>query len=796
MAWLIDEVLALLSTEAGTLAYHLVLVFSIAGAFLIAISHPSNSRSISLRRTITGLGLLLLLQVFLFIAAGLAWQGMVNEQLWLPIADRIVALLSLILIAWLWAFPKPEPATDIAALSVGFLAVIGSIGGAIWWQRLDLQSGIIGFTLNGSQIDNWMQITSLIFISLGLFILLLVQPRMAGYGVEMLLLFACGYLLQIMTVHSGGDYPSIVRLFEMTAYPFLLLLPQRSFGEGAYFPFYDSESPGQKSLDNRPAHIPSVPAIDLQILQSLLLINDDQDEEQVYRRIVTILSAAAGADRAFLVSPPDPDDKLNVLCDFDRISDRFLESTPLDASELPILTSCLKQGRVRRLAAGSTAPDRLALSRIYGLEQAGEMLFVPFLSADGEPLSGSVLIASKPQVEWDADKQSTIGLLARLLVDFAERSHQNQTLQSELDQTRQSIRKIQVQAQQTLDERQRLLDRIAVLQENLSRDQQQIALLSTVTLDRDALEKKIADLEVENRRLGEITGEARKEATGRSHPLEEELRLTLSEIAILRMNMEEMEMQLAELRARQNSGAAGESQLANILTIAQDLRQPLASITDNTDMFQIDTANILTREQQKYLERIRLAAGRINRLIDELAQAARTEANSERLNFERIDICNVIREATSDEEDLIRLRRLWLQTSLPEQPLLATSDHVALRAVFGGLLHNAATATSEGGQLGISARLESSKTERDYVLIQISDQGGGISIQDMPRVFVSPPSSERINGLGDGSVDIGRLKVLVEALQGHIWVDCESEVGSTFSLLLPIDIVPADLEAD
>ena len=70
-----SQVFTLLTSETGSLAFHLVLAFSILGALQITFSHSRGEfNPVSLRLAL-GLGGLLLLQLLLFVISGLGWQG-------------------------------------------------------------------------------------------------------------------------------------------------------------------------------------------------------------------------------------------------------------------------------------------------------------------------------------------------------------------------------------------------------------------------------------------------------------------------------------------------------------------------------------------------------------------------------------------------------------------------------------------------------------------------------------------------------------------------------------------------
>ena len=115
MASLIEQLLTIITTPPGNLAYHMVLAFSIAGALVSAINHYRGGEDVQGRRMILGLSLILAARLGLFLIAGLAWQAFGISAATLPALDYAVNTLCLVLIVWLWVFPEPlttNPATD------------------------------------------------------------------------------------------------------------------------------------------------------------------------------------------------------------------------------------------------------------------------------------------------------------------------------------------------------------------------------------------------------------------------------------------------------------------------------------------------------------------------------------------------------------------------------------------------------------------------------------------------------------------------------------------------------------
>lgn len=232
--------------------------------------------------------------------------------------------------------------------------------------------------------------------------------------------------------------------------------------------------------------------------------------------------------------------------------------------------------------------------------------------------------------------------------------------------------------------------------------------------------------------------------------------------------------------------ASSKTQLETISAIAEDLRQPLSSIVGYTDFLLGESIGILGANQRRYLERIRLSTERMHRLIDDLMQMTSPESNTTNLNFEELDVCQVLQRAVTDSNSKFSDKDIALHLELPPNPLPISSDREALGMVFGQLLQNASTVSPRGGRVLVRAQLEASESDQDYVLVQVADSGSGIAPQELLNVFSPQSGDHLINGLSNSGPERSRMKILIEALGGRTWVDSEPGNGAIFSVLLPV----------
>ena len=143
----------------------------------------------------------------------------------------------------------------------------------------------------------------------------------------------------------------------------------------------------------------------------------------------------------------------------------------------------------------------------------------------------------------------------------------------------------------------------------------------------------------------------------------------------------------------------------------------------------------------------------------------------------------------------VREKNISMHLDLPKNIEAIHADREALQQILIHLLQNAGAASPNEGtvRLRVQTRMEDGK---DYVLLQVTDTGGGISSQDIPRVFTRLYRADNvlIQGVGDTGVGLSIAKTLTEAQNGRIWVETEAGKGATFSVLLPIATDKLDTE--
>ncbi len=289
------------------------------------------------------------------------------------------------------------------------------------------------------------------------------------------------------------------------------------------------------------------------------------------------------------------------------------------------------------------------------------------------------------------------------------------------------------------------------------------------------------------RQMGEVS-----EETTDSSQLENELHNSLEELANMQNALAEANANLMKLEQHPSSPITSE-QVDIIASISQELRQPMSSIIGYTDLLMGESVGVLGALQRKFIERIKASTDRIGGLVNDLIQITSLETGRMEFKAESIDLNLIIDNAMAYTSAQIREKNITLRLDIPDSTLLIRTDRDAFQQVLIHLLQNATGAAQVEGVVTLRVRIQSEQSEH-FILIQVTDTGGGIASADIPRVFARRYHADHalIQGLGDTGVGLSIAKALVEAQGGRIWVETEAGCGSTFSILLPVLLRPEE----
>ncbi len=217
-----------------------------------------------------------------------------------------------------------------------------------------------------------------------------------------------------------------------------------------------------------------------------------------------------------------------------------------------------------------------------------------------------------------------------------------------------------------------------------------------------------------------------------------------------------------------------------VATVSHDLRSPLTGILSYVELLQ--RAGPLNDQQKKFAEDIQSSVRLITSLITELLELDRIEAGFD-VDLEPVNLVEVARQCIEQATHQLTLKGHTLNTDFaPDLPSIV-GNPLRLRQMITNLLGNAIKYTLPAGQIKMSMR-----TDGPLVILQVSDTGVGIPIEDQPYVFDKFYRSERHVGEFEGTgLGLAIVKSIVDQHSGRIWLESKEGKGTTFTVVLPID---------
>lgn len=211
--------------------------------------------------------------------------------------------------------------------------------------------------------------------------------------------------------------------------------------------------------------------------------------------------------------------------------------------------------------------------------------------------------------------------------------------------------------------------------------------------------------------------------------------------------------------------------------VAHDLRQPVSTIAMAAELLRLRDGERPDVERRS-LEQIRSASGRLERMIGDLLDVSRIDA--QRLSLERrtVDLSGLVECAV---EELHEPLSDFLVSVAVEPLALTCADPDRVRQVLGNILTNAAKYGERGTEIRVELRREG-----DQLRVSVTNHGPGIEPHELPHLFDrflrTPAARARAPGIGLG---LYISKQLVDSHGGRIWAESTPGETTTIHFTLP-----------
>jgi signal transduction histidine kinase len=242
------------------------------------------------------------------------------------------------------------------------------------------------------------------------------------------------------------------------------------------------------------------------------------------------------------------------------------------------------------------------------------------------------------------------------------------------------------------------------------------------------------------------------------------------DVTILQTGTEKMVSRLNEELLRSNK------ELENFAYIAShDLQEPLRMVSSFTQLLSLQYGDKLDDNAKEYISFAVDGAKRMYDLLNGLLAYSRIETKGK--EFNEVDLSGVLENILKNLSLKIQERNAVIKSD--ELPVVS-ADESQMISLFQNLIANSIKFSTNSPRIYIS-----SKSEQNFYLISVRDEGMGIEPQYFERIFLifqRLMPRDQYEGTGIG---LAICKRIVERHGGRIWVESEPGKGSVFFFTIP-----------
>lgn len=242
------------------------------------------------------------------------------------------------------------------------------------------------------------------------------------------------------------------------------------------------------------------------------------------------------------------------------------------------------------------------------------------------------------------------------------------------------------------------------------------------------------------------------------------------------------ELLMAALRAHELLAAAElayRRQTEFMGVVAHELRGPLAPLSNAAALLGLSRESVPLAKG--IIER---QVVHLSRLVADLIDVARVNTGKMRLDIQRLDLREVLRDCADAARPAMEECKQHLKVELPAAETLVNGDRTRLTQIFRNLLENASKYTPKGGNIALAVTRGT-----DRAIVTVTDNGIGISAETLPHIFDRFAQEGRATAFDGSGLGIGLALVreLVEAHDGTVIAESAGPgCGSRFTVSLPL----------
>lgn len=214
-----------------------------------------------------------------------------------------------------------------------------------------------------------------------------------------------------------------------------------------------------------------------------------------------------------------------------------------------------------------------------------------------------------------------------------------------------------------------------------------------------------------------------------------------------------------------------------IANVSHDLRTPIAIIRGYVETLQMKEETITKEERNQYINTVRESAEKLERLVNELFELSKLEANQVLAKKEPFIISELVSDISNKYQLIAETKNIAISTVLSKELPPVFADISLIERVMQNLIDNALKFTPSGGKIEIKTL----KGTDNNIEISVTDNGIGIPEKDREQIFARYYKANNFTDLKNSTgLGLAIAKKILDLHQSTLDLVSVENSGSSF----------------
>ena len=219
-----------------------------------------------------------------------------------------------------------------------------------------------------------------------------------------------------------------------------------------------------------------------------------------------------------------------------------------------------------------------------------------------------------------------------------------------------------------------------------------------------------------------------------------------------------------------------------VANVSHELRTPLSILRGYIETL-VDNPKTSREELSRILRVMERHSKRLGLLVEDLLSLAQLESSNTNLEIDQVRLPELFDHILRDWKEKLGEKNLKVIVHLAQDASPIRADETRLQEVLYNLLENAVKYSRENGEIRVQAARRGSE-----IVLSVSDDGIGISKDDLPRIFERfyRADKARTREFGGTGLGLAIVKHIAQLHGGRVEAESEPGRGTSIRVVLPI----------